>query len=278
MIWVQHDFYSNFTGSVTSGDTGMTLSIFKSELSDLIVYNIDKLFELFDKVGVKYKKTETDEQIVDKVLNEININAKFVKGLAFLISDSNDVIKKNKDKSWTAILNKVSGVIKKISDCFAKNPKSKQLFQKSILEMIATKSSKVGNRNRQIQNKDYTVYWIVGIVVVGIGSYLLWEYSQKRKLKRIEAMKSGVFGSGGAVSKEITPEIPTPEQAIQPVATAPVVPPKPINNDPAFNVSHDVLIPEVPSNPAQTTVVVNTGTNQGANQTPINQVSPNLSS
>jgi len=275
MIWVSHDLFSNLTGSVASGDTELTLSIFKSELSDLIVYNTDKLFELFDKVEVKYKKSDSDEVIVGKVLDEMNTNAKFIRGLSFLIAESNDVIKNNKDKKWKTLLDKITSAVKKINTNLA-DPKDRQLFQKQTLEMIEIKASKVGNRDRKIKKKDYTVLWIFGIAIVGVSAYLLFEYLRKKRIEKALAMNVAKMELGGQTaptdlpppnSAQVAPVNPA-TQPLPAVATAPVVP-KYDPTDPAFNVSESVLVPA-----PQPQTVVNIGTQQpqAINQTPVNQV------
>lgn len=285
MIWVQHDVYSNFTNSVNSGDTELAISIFKSELSDLIVYQIDSIFDLFDKLGIKYSKNESDEQILDKVLIEINTNDKLIKGLSFLIAQNNDAINKNKDKSWTSVLNSIKTAIKKINKEFTDNPQSKSLFKNETLNMIELKATKVGDRDRVIVKKDNKLIWILGIAIVGISAYLIYEYFKDKKEKELLAASTPpIMETGGtldtsqnvASNTATLPTIPVVQPSVDTLNSQNI---NPINNnlDPAYNVSSDVLVPlTTPSQNPSTTVSVNVAApiSPVQNTVPVNVAQP----
>lgn len=98
MIWVSHDFYENFNKSIDSNDTELMLDIFRSEITDLLTYNSSVLFQLFDKVSIKYSPKSSYEELYDKIILGIKENPKFVNGLSFLIAESTKALKEKKIK------------------------------------------------------------------------------------------------------------------------------------------------------------------------------------
>lgn len=239
MIWIQHDFYSNFTSSVGSGDTELATNIFVSEVTDLLVYKTDKLFDLFDKVGIKYSPQQSDEEIIDKIIENIQSNEKFVKGLAFLMAENNDSINENKGENAVKLLNNVSGGIRKIANEFKEKPRFKQSTKIDLLDMTKTKESKVGDRNRRILKKDNTVLWLVLLVGAGFGAYYLWKYVKRKEAEKL---------ANGGVAITPTPEV-TPTSQVSASPTPPPTPPLP-------QPPSDVLLPPQP----QATVVTTTTT------------------
>jgi hypothetical protein len=95
MIWVQHDLYKNFLRSFNTGDINLSLDIFRSELSDLLTHKPNDFFSLLEKVKIKFNKKASYEELLDIVLREMKVNEKFVRGLAFIIGENNQVNKKN---------------------------------------------------------------------------------------------------------------------------------------------------------------------------------------
>lgn len=270
MIWVQHDFYKNFTQSVNSNDMGLTLDIFRSELSDLLTYKSNELYGLFDKLKIKYKKKSSYEELLDIVLVEMQRNDKFIRGLSFLIGENNNVIKNNKGVSWEKLLNGITRGIKKIVKHFRNYPKEQSAFRRRTLDMIGLKSSVVGDDNRELKKKDNTVLWILGIIAVGVAGYMIYRYFDKQKQERMRAeslkgLSSGLEGSdalgkmeaGGGV--EPIPAVPNKMPTMGDMGTTQ---PSMQNLDPAFNVSSDVLIPEAP---VMTPAPTNMGGTSGVN-------------
>jgi hypothetical protein len=266
MIWIQHDFYNNFVQSIDTEDIEMSFDIFRSELSDLLTYRSQSLFNLFDKLKIKHKKKATYEELVDIVIDEIKKNEKFVRGLSFLIGESNEVVKNNKDLSWQKILNRITKGIEIIAKTFVDYPKKEKLFKRQLKEMVGLKSSVTGNDTRQLNKKDNTVLWIVGIAVVCVAGYFIYQYFDKQRQERMR-LESLNPKSPNLDSLNNTPHTPQPNSTPTPTPTP--IPEKPI--DPAFTVPSDVLLPEQPNIPNSN--AANTGTVQiNVSTTPQSQV------
>jgi hypothetical protein len=266
MIWIQHDFYNNFVQSIDTEDIEMSFDIFRSELSDLLTYRSQSLFNLFDKLKIKHKKKASYEELVDIVIDEIKKNEKFVRGLSFLIGESNKVVKNNKDLSWQKILNRITKGIEIIAKTFIDYPKKEKLFKRQLKEMVGLKSSVTGNDTRQLNKKDNTILWIVGITVVCVAGYFIYQYFDKQKQERMRLESLNPKSSDLDALKNIAqPNVTTPNNT---QASTPI-PEKPI--DPAFTVPSDVLLPEQPNIPNSN--AANTGSVQiNVSTTPQNQV------
>ena len=52
MLYLNHDFYSNFNSGIQSGDNDFITDMIVNELSELIVYNHDSLLDLMNNVGI----------------------------------------------------------------------------------------------------------------------------------------------------------------------------------------------------------------------------------
>lgn len=258
MIWVQHDFYQNFTTSVDSNDIELSLDIFRSELSDLLTSKSKSLYDLLDKLKIKYRKKSSYEELLDIVIREIKVNDKFTRGLSFLIGEANDVVKKNKDVKWDKLLNQITKGIKNIAKYFMDNPSKERRFKRQVLDMIGLKSSFIGDDNRELKKKDNTIAWIVGLTVVGVAAYFIWRHFDKLKQEkmRLESLNPTSMGGGGNIQSS---DIPNPTMT-SPATTPPL--------DPAYSVPSDVLIPETPP-----TTMPNSGAVQ-INVQPIQQSSP----
>lgn len=269
MIWVKHDFYSNFTESFNSDDIDLSLDIFRSEISELLTYKSEKLFDLFKKVNIKFNKNQTYEALLNTILREIKKNKKFVNGLAFLIGENNDIIKYHKKVSWEKLLNGIKYGIIRISDYFEKNPRYEHLFKRRVLDMVGLKSSIKGDDNREIKEKDNSVLWFIGLLAVGVAGYFIWRHFDKIKQERLrlESLNTPIppkLEVGGNIGS-VVPKM----------ATAEII-------DPEFVVPPDVLLPETPvattnvTNPAPVQINVSTSPNvanvSSPAPTPINQI------
>lgn len=247
MIWVQHDLYRNFLKSFNSGDINLSLDIFRSELSDLLTHKPNDFFMLLDKVGIKYKKKYSYEELLDIVLREMKVNEKFVRGLAFIIGENNKVNKKNPKISWVKLLDTIKRGIEQIAVYFEKNPRAEKLFRKKALDMVELKSSVTGDDNRDLNKKDYTLHWIIGIAVVGFVGYLVYRHFKKIDETRLRAeslsgsnLPKMELGGDLSVNDSINNNnslVGNNTNAINNINA--------MSNDPSFNVSHDVLQPEV---------------------------------
>jgi hypothetical protein len=238
MIWVQHDFYKNFIESFNSEDIDLALDIFRSELSEILTYKSDKLFELFKKLKIKYNKSQSYEELLNTVLREIKKNKKFVAGLSFLIGENNDVVKNHKKIKWQKLLDGITFGIVRIAEYFEKNPRNEMLFKKRMLDMVGLKSSIKGDDKREIKEKDNTVLWIIGLVAVGVAGYFVWRYFDKKKQDRLRAESLNPtlpkLDSGGSINSGVTGA----EQISNPSVAMPI--------DPEYTVPSDVLLPETP--------------------------------
>ena len=262
MIWVQHDLYKNFTHSVKSGDIALSLDIFRSEITDLLTYNSQKLFSLFDKLKITYNKKAAYSELLDIIVKEIKTNEKFVRGLSFLMVESSNTIKQNKKVAFVKILNSITKGIKLIAKYFLDYPAKESLFKRKTLEMLGLKSSITGNDSRELKKKDNTVLWILGIVAVGVAGYFIYRYFDKQKEARLKAESLNRMANGGAIGA--IPQVPTETLS----APVPAPPPAPI--DPAYIVPTDVLLPETPTpNNGMSSVQINVQPMAQTQQQPI---------
>jgi hypothetical protein len=221
MIWIQHDFYENFVKSIQTKN----------------------VFGLFDKLKISYSKKASYQELVDIIINQIKTNQKFVRGLSFLIGESNEVAKKNKKEDWQKLLNNITNGINIVAKYFIDNPKRENLFKRQIKDMIGLKSSVTGNDSRELEKKDNTVLWIIGIAAVCVAGYLVYRYFDKKRQERmrLESLNPNSFPSSS----------PMPDTKLEvPDLTNQVTQPKPI--DPSFSVPDDVLLPESPIPTANT--------------------------
>jgi hypothetical protein len=249
MIWVQHDLYKNFLRSFNTGDINLSLDIFRSELSDLLTHKPNDFFSLLEKVKIKFNKKASYEEMLDIVLREMKVNEKFVRGLAFIIAQNNDVIKKNPKVSWVKLVDGVKKCIEQVADYFEQNPRNEKLFRKKTLEMVELKSSVIGDITRPINKKDNTVLWIFGLLAVGVAGYFVYRHFNKIKEDKLRAESL----NGGSTKPDLTQAIPTQTQlqSQQAMGNGGNLGQNQVNkpifehiNDPAYNVDESVLIPE----------------------------------
>ena len=283
MIWVQHDFYRNFTSSSNSNNIGLGLDIFRSELSDLMTYKSEVLISLFDKLKIKHSKKPSYEELLDTTIREMKINDKFVRGLSFVIGENNNVIKNNKNVSWEKLLNGITKGIKKIGKYFLDNPRQEKLFRKKALEMTGVKSSIMGDDNRDLKTKDNTVLWVIGIGLVCVVGYLVFRHFDKIKQDKLRAESLNSLGSKLETGGSLNPPTPldatgtanpNPANPVAPITPInPIAPVAPVNTAPEYNVSSEVLLPPssiaTPMTPAP---MNNGGVNINVNPPMANQV------
>ena len=241
MIWVNHDLYRNFLQSFNTGDMNLSLDIFRSEVSDILTQKTESFFALLDKLKIKYNKKATYQELLDLIIREMKVNEKFVRGIAFIIGESNEVNKKYPNISWIKLLDAIKRGIEQIANYFEENPRQERYFVKKTLEMIELKSSITGDDTRDLTKKDNSLLWFFGIVALGVAGYLVYRHFNKITEDKLRAeslkapdlsLKQPIMETGGQM-----PSVPA------------VV--EPINLDPEYNVPTDVLIPEQPimSNP-----------------------------
>ena len=239
MIWVNHDLYRNFLQSFNTGDMNLSLDIFRSEVSDILTQKSESFFALLDKIKIKYNKKATYQELLDLIIREMKVNEKFVRGIAFIIGESNEVNKKYPNISWIKLLDAIKRGIEQIANYFEENPRQEKYFVKKTLEMIELKSSITGDDTRDLTKKDNSLLWFFGIVALGVAGYLVYRHFNKITEDRLRAeslkapdlsLKQPIMETGGQMPSAI-PNSPTVE---------------PYSLDPEYNVPTDVLIPEQP--------------------------------
>lgn len=187
MLFLKHDFYSNFSSSVNAGDNNSIIDLITNETSELIVYKREELIEFLNSVGVEVKESQSDEKIIDQLLAGFPKNIKMIKGLAFLIYQNNKENQKpNNDKARTyAQIDMIASGILGIGDSFEYHPQLKKEFKNTLLNKVETKAEIVGDRKIKIRENANGKYWFWGtlVVVTTIGVYLFVKYKDKLIIK-----------------------------------------------------------------------------------------------
>ncbi len=98
MIYVENDFYSNFSSVAKSNDDVSMRSILVDQISNVIAKHRAELIELFGKVGIKVSPKPTNKELSDLVVSSIKTNKKFVVGLSYLIAKDNDLLQSEEKK------------------------------------------------------------------------------------------------------------------------------------------------------------------------------------
>lgn len=207
MQYLKHDFFKNFSGSIKSGDNEYAIDIFINEISDLITHAPEKLFDLFEKTGIKLNKTVSDEKAIDGILEYTESekkNHKFIKGLSFLIAEQNELISsKIHDTLLIKQLNSISNYTSKLFDYIHSNEGLKQDFKDEVLNAIVVKSKNVPQRSRPLKTNNrkkviITILVISGILVAG---YFIYKYIKNKNAQKL--------ADGGVVPEVTQPEAQT---------------------------------------------------------------------
>ncbi len=233
MQFLHHDFYSNFTASIKSGDMNLTNDILANEISDFIVFDTDKIIEALNKSDIKINDTATDEDVVDTVIKNISDNKKLVKALSFIIADGNELINSgdnNNKQKQLKVIDNISQGLSKIAKDISKDPKD---FKDSAMKQVVSKASQRKEYNRTIWNKDknkmssgVAILVTLGLITVVIG---IIYYRQKRAVSAaLPNMILGGDAAGVIPPAQVPPVTPMPT-VVQPIALAPEpVPTQPI--------------------------------------------------
>jgi len=247
MLYLDHDFYSNFNASIDSGDNEFISDMIANETSELIVYKTEKIIDLLNQVGIKTSEKVSDEKIVDNIINNLSTNAKLNKGLAFLIAENNDARKTKKiikgrdgkerettrrSKGATVKeIDSISSGIVGIGDSFKYKPQLQKEFKINLMKLIETKSNAVGERDRKHTENGSGKYWLLALLAVGVGVGIYFYLKHNKKME-----------DGGLIEgiSEPTAQIETP-----PIEAAPVVEVAPIVEPtiPVVEVSTPEIIP-----------------------------------
>lgn len=181
MIYLYHDFYSNFSSGVSAEGNNLTIDLFANELSDMIVYKTEKLVDTLSKVGIDVNLNMSDEEIVDKTIDGISKDEKVVKAIGFAIAEGNGLINKEKGNQvdWVKAVNAVVLGLTPAAKEITKSEESKISTKNKIMQQIQTKAKSKGNYTRTIwkpaPSSGSNALWLVaGVVVVGVCAYLIY--------------------------------------------------------------------------------------------------------
>lgn len=235
MRYVNHNFMSNFMGGVNSKDVELTFDLWINEVSDLVIDSTDEVIALLNKTGVKADKTDSYEQLVDKILGNINSNSLLNKGISFLIAQQNGVTPE-KNKNWKQAIDSIAEKYASLLKSTLGNSKIKSSIKSDMMEQIKTKSasSKTGNKQvvltkdtvsgKRERNIKIAKYILGGIAVAAIIYFGLDWYKKSKDMS---------FENGGAIPPSVPnmpqnnfqAQTPSPVPALNPniQASAPVV-------------------------------------------------------
>jgi hypothetical protein len=232
---MNHDFYSNFSNSIKHGAIDTSIDIYKTELSDIVVYEYKKIYDLFKSIGItNFKETETDQQLVERIMAEAKSNDKLVRGLSFLIAQLNEVQKGlKKDENYIDALNKITDGIKVSIMELATSERKEKKFIADVLKDIEMKANKVGDRKRKVYNTSNKFMNVILLAGVIVGCYFLYKWYETLPDKSTPKL-----ADGGSIAPTTT------------IAAAPITPATPADpmvaaaNDPKYHVPPTVLDPK----------------------------------
>lgn len=92
MIYLENDFYSNFSSMVESNDDVSLNSMFVDQISNLIAFKKDDLVSLFGKIGIKVSNNPTNKELANIIAKNLKGNKKLQIGIAYLIAENNDIL------------------------------------------------------------------------------------------------------------------------------------------------------------------------------------------
>jgi hypothetical protein len=99
MIYLENDFYSNFSSIAESNDDKSMRTMLVDQISNLIAYRKKDLVSLFNKIGLKVSKSPTNKELSDIIAKNIKTNKKLQVGLAYLIAENNNLLQQEIKKS-----------------------------------------------------------------------------------------------------------------------------------------------------------------------------------
>lgn len=232
-----HDFYSNFSASLKSGDLDLTNDILANEVSDCIVFETDKIIKALNQADIKIDKNNTDEDIVDAVIKNINTNEKFKKALAFTIAEGNEMLVAKNDKAkQLKMISSITDGLSKVGKEVAKSPDS---FKTSTMDQVVSKAAKRTEYKRTIWNKDKSGVSGGKILLISLGvlalAVIIIYYRQKRAVA--QAIPNMIMGG------DMTPAAAFPDPGTPIIPASPVVASPPPIAPPAV-VQPIALLPE----------------------------------
>lgn len=194
MIYIEQDFYSNFTNAVKGNDDNAIRSMLSDEISRLISQRKD-LTDLFKKINISFSENPTNEELSNTIINNISNDHKLRVGLAYLIAKNNDIVlsKKNErekedeniEDTKKVKTDTVTSISTSISTFIKSNKNNLDSFKQEIIEKSNNKApnfSEFSVKKRdeikkeeapKESKKSKTWLWVIlGLAVVGGGIYL----------------------------------------------------------------------------------------------------------
>jgi hypothetical protein len=92
MIYVENDFYSNFSSAVQANDDATIHDMMIDQFSTLIARRRGEVIELLQKVGIALTKNPTNEEISNLIVSNLRKSKKLQAGLAYLIAKQNNIL------------------------------------------------------------------------------------------------------------------------------------------------------------------------------------------
>jgi len=92
MIYVEQDFYSNFSNAVISSDDETIKTMVVDELSNIVAKRDVELFKLLDKTGVNVPQNASNEEIADVLVFGLSESPKMRVGVSYLIAKQNGIL------------------------------------------------------------------------------------------------------------------------------------------------------------------------------------------
>lgn len=188
MIYLHHDFYSNFSASASADGNNLSIDLFANELSDLIVDNTNKLVNALNKAGVKVDVSMPDELIVDKTLEGLKDNEKVIKAIGFTIAESNALINTDKGTSvnWNKLIDSFVLGISPAAKEITKNEETMRTSKNKIMQQIVAKANMKGNYDRVIWipkgSGSGAVLWVLGFIVVATSGYFIYMHYKNKSI------------------------------------------------------------------------------------------------
>lgn len=215
MIFLHHNLHSNFSSALAGGDTNLTTDIFVNEVSDIIVFETQKLVDALTTSKISASIKESDEELVEKVIDNLYSNKSLSKAMGFTIAESNKLINtdKGKKEDWKKIIDSIADSLVKISKDFD-SPEIRDELKTTIMKQIEAKAKERKNYSRNIYRKGF---FTKKRVLIGLGAVALivgavWLYKRHKS-------KQALMLAGGSMGAPMPP-LPAPD-------IAPVVPPAP---------------------------------------------------
>lgn len=99
MIYVENDFYSNFSSAIESNDERAIQDIIVDKISKVISKDRKELKSLLRKLGVQYPKGVSNEELVIILVRRMRKDSKMRIGIAFLIAKQEGLLAAHEKQS-----------------------------------------------------------------------------------------------------------------------------------------------------------------------------------